>query len=560
MVPDNDDSNRSQRGHDRRPYGKGPGKGPRDRGERKGADGHRNRSGDRNEGRPRDRGDRRRSDRPRDEHGRRDDRKGSDRPRDGRGRHDDRREYRPRDERHEVKEAPYRPKLISNDPQKLLFRGVDLQSKGENDEAMLMYVHGSVLMSKGCENNASRLLDTIGKDSFLTIREAIARDCSEDALIEYDYLCIRKDPGYDRSYFDGMYQEGRCHAIYRRICMEEVDGEDPVIDTFAGFRDDPRVPEGLRLLVKRKDSRKAQDCIEAIKRRDADRQYIHTAFNRAMKGDRKSIRDLERLSSEFREAEFFLGYIKARESGDPIQWLKDNFERYGDMIISEEFNLRIGDTPYGLYLRAKKIQSKKEDWIPSMIKAAKNGSDEAMYELRPLMHRTDIRKAVSDIHLRNGDLEGLIDDYIGGLDDTQFLDKYCENLPLKIVDIGNRIGERDPMRHIDWLRAHAFMPECRDALVTLAKDERYHSRKLIFALHDVGKNIEAADLYFLMEGDPELPAVKWLQKVCRDPDAKEHVRQHYESIGDTKTFDYIFEDDGYRKRPSGRNGFRKKRF
>ena len=69
------------------------------------------------------------------------------------------------------------------------------------------------------------------------------------------------------------------------------------------------------------------------------------------------------------------------------------------------------------------------------------------------------------------------------------------------------------------------------------------------------KNMEAADLYFSMEGHPDLPAVKWLAKVCRDEDAKEYIRSHYESAGDMETFDYIFVDDGYKKRPKN---FRKR--
>ena len=456
------------------------------------------------------------------------------------------------------KEPVRRPKIISNDPQKLLFRGVELQSKGENDEALLLFIHGSVLMSKGCENNALRLLDDIGERTFADVRESIAFDCSEDALIEFDYLCKLKDTGYDPIFLEQMYSEGKCHAIYRKILLGDVEGDDPIIDVFVGNHDDPRVNEGLRYLVKKKDSERAAKQIESLKERDSRRQYVHTAFTRAMKGDKKALRDLEGLTSEFREARFFYGYIKAYEEDDGIPWLKENFDEYGDLIISEGANLRIEDTPYGMYLRAKKIQSKKEDWVPSMIKAAKYGSEEAMEELMPLKRRTDIRKAIADIHLRNGDLDGLIDDYVDGLEETQYLDKYCENVPARIVNVGKRIGEIKPMREIDWLRAHAFMAECRDALVVLAKDERYHSRKLLFALHDVGKNIEAADLYFEMEGSKELPAIKWLQKVCRDEDAKEHIRQHYESIGDTETFDFIFEDDGYRSRSFFKG--RKKRF
>ena len=36
---------------------------------------------------------------------------------------------------------------------------------------------------------------------------------------------------------------------------------------------------------------------------------------------------------------------------------------------------------------------------------------------------------------------------------------------------------------------------------------------------------------------------------CRDEDAKEYIRSHFESKGDLETFEYIFVDDGYKKRP-----------
>ena len=458
---------------------------------------------------------------------------------------DGRREHRPRLER-----APAKPKApISNDPQKLLFRGVDLQAKGYNDKAMVMFLHGSVLMSKGCENNAIKILESIGREAFAEMRSRISEDCSEDALIEFDYLCQKVDPNSNRTFLDTEYSKKNAHAIYRRICMEEVDGEDEIIDAFASNGDDKKIVEGLKFLVKKKDSKRAEQCLRTIDERNERKQYVHTAFVRAMKGDAKSKRDLERLSKEFPEAAFFLGYVKAKENGNEIPWLKEKFPQFKDLIISEEFNLRIGDTGYGMYLRAMKIKSKKEDWIPSMIKAAKNGSEEAMEELGALMYRPDIKKAVANIHLNNNDLQGLIGDYVNGLDEIYYLDKYCENIPDRIVEIGRKIGDINPERGIDWLRAHAFMIECREALVTLSDDERYRSRKLIYALHDVGKNMEAADLYFSMEGHPDLPAVKWLAKVCRDEDAKEYVRSHFESIGQPETFDSIFVDDGYRKMP-----------
>ena len=406
-------------------------------------------------------------------------------------------------------------------------------------------------MSKGCENNALNILTSVGKDGFHEMRSKISENCSEEALVEFDYLCKKIDPEHDCSYLDDKFSKKNTHAIYRMICMDAIDAEDDIIDTFASDTDEQKVTDGLKILLKRKESKKAEKHLELLKEKKERRQYVHTAFVRAMKGDSKSKRDLEKLSKEFPEAAFFLGYVKAKENNNEIPWLKEKFPQFGDLIISEEFNLRIGDTDYGMYLRAMKIKSKKEDWIPSMIKAAKNGSQEAMDELRPLMYKTEIKKAVANIHLMNSDLQGLVDDYVNGLEETYYLDKYCENIPERIVEVGKRIGVIDPMREIDWLRAHAFMVECRDALTARADDDKYHSRKLIYALHDVGRDIEAADLYFSMEGRPDLPAVKWLAKVCRNEDAKEYVRSHFESKGESEIFEQIFVDDGYRKKPKG---------
>ena len=459
------------------------------------------------------------------------------------GNRGERREFRPRE--------PSKPRsMISDDPQKLLFKGVDLQAKGNDDRAMIMFLHGSVLMSKGCENNALRILDS-HKEEFSELRSRIAEECSEDALVEYDYLCQIIDPNYDITFFKSKFDEKNIHAIYRMICMGKVEGEDDIIDTFTKSNDDAKVLDGLKYLVKKKDSKKAESFIRNIDEKKERKQQVHVAFTKAMKGETKYKRDLEKLSKEFPEAAFFLGYVKAREEGNAIPWLKEKYPQFQDLIISEEFNLRIGDTDYGMYLRAMKIKSKKEDWVPSMIKAAKYGSQEAMEELKPLMHRTEMKKAIANIHLTNGDFQGLVEDYVNGLDEVFYLDKYCESDPQKIVEAGRRIGEISPEREIDWLRAHAFMPECREALTVRAEDEKYHSRELIYALHDVGKDIEAADLYFAMEGHPDLPAVKWLAKVCRNEDAKEYVRSHFESKGDLETFEYIFVDDGYKKKSKG---------
>ena len=454
-------------------------------------------------------------------------------------------------------EKPQRPSfVISTDPQKLLFKGVDFQSKGEDSKALLLYLHGSVLMSKGCENNALGILKEHGSEGFQELREKIEKDSSVEALIEFDYLCKKVDDGYGCTYLENEFSKKNAHAIYRMICMDRIEPEDKIIDLFATGQDDQKVSDGLKQLVKRKESKKAEQRLRLIDERKERKQYVHTAFVRAMKGDQKSKRDLEKMSKEFPEAAFFSGYVKAREEGNSIPWLKEKYPQFSELIISEEFNLRIGDTDYGMYLHAMKIKSRKEDWIPSMIKAAKHGSKEAMDELQPLMYKTEIKKAVANIHLMNNDLQGLVDDWVNGLEETYYLDKYCESIPEKIVEVGKRIGDVSPEREIDWLRAHAYMVECRDALTVRAEDERYHCRKMIYALHDVGRDMEAADLYFAMENHPDLPATKWLAKVCRNEDAKEYVRSHFESKGDLETFEQIFVDDGYRKKP---RGIRKKR-
>ena len=81
--------------------------------------------------------------------------------RDDRG-HSQNRERKPfeRRERREPCEKTERPWItIPDDVQSILFKGVDFQMKGDDVKAMILFLHGSVLMSKGCENNASRILD-----------------------------------------------------------------------------------------------------------------------------------------------------------------------------------------------------------------------------------------------------------------------------------------------------------------------------------------------------------------------------------------------------------------
>ena len=66
--------------------------------------------------------------------------------------------------------------------------------------------------------------------------------------------------------------------------------------------------------------------------------------------------------------------------------------------------------------------------------------------------------------------------------------------------------------------------------------------------------LDAAKLYFQMYGDPSLPSVKWLSKVCENESVKEYVRTRFEEMGDLATFDYIFVDDGYNSGGDRRRG------
>ena len=588
---DSDGNDRRERGHDR---GHGPGMG-RDRNDRDGRRGFRPRERDDNNSesdgrkdfRPRNRdfGGRRRDDGRRDDRscsrGRSDgdrgyrsrdgDRRGFGRPsydREdrrsrsfGRASSDDR-STRQRDERDPQEDRRFK---LPSDPQKLLFRGVDCQANGKDDLAMIMYLHGAVLMSKGCENNALSMLRNIGKSGFVEKRAAIADRCSEDALVEYDYLCFTLDNTYDRSFFDSRYSDGNKHAIYCKIRLEEVDGEDPIIDVFASDCDDsdPKVIDGLKLLKRKKDSVRSAENLQRFEDNKRSRQSVHTSFAHAMKGNQSAVKDLERLSSRFPEAAFFLEYMDNRSKGTEMEWLKEKYPQFKELIISEEYHLNIKDTPFGLFLRAKNLQAKKEDWIPRMAKAAKAGSDEALEELIPLMYRPDIKRSVAEVYLARMDLDGLLSLYFDGFDDTMYLEKFCQSDRSLILKVGSRLGERDVEKEMDWYRVNARngYTECRNELINRMHDKRYRSKAMIYALHDSGADMEAARLYFEleMEGNDTLPSVKWLRKVCDKDTVKDFVHDHYEKKGDMETFESIFTDDGYRKKSFGHKPFNKKK-
>lgn len=180
----------------------------------------------------------------------------------------ERREFRHRDgprrnDRPPRERAPERPRMyIPEDPQKLLFKGADLQAKGDNDKAMIMFLHGSVLMSKGCENSAVKILESIGREGFPELRERISEFCSDDDLIEFDYLCQKADSEHKCEYLEKAFSEKKGQAIYRMICMEKVEAEDEIIDEFAKGDDLQKITEGMKLLSKKKDSKKAESYLK----------------------------------------------------------------------------------------------------------------------------------------------------------------------------------------------------------------------------------------------------------------------------------------------------------
>ena len=562
MSPENSDTRKEHRksGDDRRaPYRKDDRRerGPGGRGRRDGDRGDRRpRTGDGRHGEGRgDRGGPRRGfkDRPRG-------RDSKDRPRGkdfgdrrrDRDSHDDRdrRDRRaPRDDRRRDGPVESKPTerqetvlTIPSTPQRILFKGVDCEVNGRRDLAMVLYLHGAAMMSRGCENNALRMLREMGPGEFSTVRGRVAKSCPEDAMIAFDYLCATLDGNYDRSTLDAAAEAGNHLAIYFKIRMEEIGGDDPRIDVFASGPDEKMVEDGLKLLVRKKDSARAEELLKELEHRRKLRQSIRTEFIRAVKDDRTARRRLEELSATFPEAEYLLGYL---DTSDREEYLRNGMSEHGDIILSMAHELGISDTPFGKYLSAMKLRSDGEEWIPAMISAAAAGSDEALAELGPVQTRRDVRKGLCSIYLTRGDMAGLIKCYDG--EDMSYLERFCAGDPMRMIDVGRHMGGS---REVDWLRKCCLdgSAECRDALVAIASVEDRRNKQLIYALHDVGADLDAAKLYFDMYGDPALPAVKWLAKVCEDEEAKEYVRSRFEEMGDLRTFDSIFVDDGYRKR------------
>jgi len=477
---------------------------------------------------------------------------------------DGRRDFHKREESRREENPEPRKLLLPQDASRLLYRGIDCQVNGNDDLAMIMFLHGSVMMSEGCENNADRILKGIGKAESPSLRTRIGPQCSEDALIEFDYLCIRRDGSYDRTFFDNEFSKQNTHAIYRKICLEEIEAEDPIIDVFASrySDDEKKIMKGLDLLKRKKDSESAAAHLDRIEESIRLKQSIYVMFTRAMNGDARAVQELKQNSKKVPEAAFFSEFLAARAEGNQIEWLRAKYPQYKDLIISRQGEFKIQDDPFGMYLKAKNLEIKKEEYMSVMMNAARAGCPEAIDELSGKMFRNDVRKCLAGIHLKNNDLPNLIIVYQAGLDDMYYLDQYCGGDPDKILEVGKELGKQSVGKEIDWLKDHydKGMEFCRQALVDKSTDDFYRSKKMIYTLHDIGADREAAELYFEMEGDPEIPSVKWLKKVCGDDDVKEFVRRHYEEKGDIATFDSIFEDDGYERRPKRSSGRPHKNF
>ena len=461
--------------------------------------------------------------------------------------------YRKDDDRRSDEPQEQRKILLPQDASRLLYRGIDCQVNGNDDLAMIMFLHGSVMMSEGCENNADRILKNVGREGRAPMRARIGPQCSEQALIEYDYLCIRRDPSFDRTFFDGEYSKKDVHAIYRKICLEEIEGDDPVIDVFASRYpdDDKKIIKGLEILKRKKDSVSAANHLERIEEGIKLKQSVYVLFTRSMNGDAKAVQELKQLSKKVPEAAFFSEFLSARAEGNQVEWLRSKYPQYKDLIISRQAEFKIKDDPFGIFLRAKNLEMKKEEYMSVMMEAARAGCPEAIDELSGKMFRNDVRKCLAGIYLKNNDLTNLLIVYQAGLDDMYYLDQYCGDDQERILEVGRELGKQSVGKEIEWLKDHydKGMEFCRQALVDKSTDDFYRSKKMIYALHDIGADREAAELYFEMEGDPEIPSVKWLKKVCSDEDVKDFVRKHYEEKGDMATFDSIFEDDGYERRP-----------
>ena len=530
------------------------------------------RDGQRRDARPRNydnksKGDRPKGDRshdkPRDRsHGDRSQGERRDRRYDGKRdyQHGERREYR-RDDRAPRGKEEQRPReqaevrlTIPSTPEKILFKGIDCEVNGRKDLALRLYLHGAAKLSGGCESNAARMLREMGREEFATARGRAAKDSPEEVLVAFDYICSTIDPDYDVTFLESRSSEGDPLAVYSLIRLGRIGGDDPRIDALASHADEDEamVRDGLKLLVRKKDSKKAEDHLKAMDRRAKERQSIGPAFIKAMRGDASARRRLADLSSTFPDAGFLLGYL---DSTDREAYLREGMQDHSRIIVSMSAELGISDTPFGRFLSAKKVQSQGGDWIQPMINAVVAGSDDAVAELMPVKNRKDVRKGLASMYLARGDAAGLVGCYDG--EDADHLDRYCGLDGDRTVEVARLMGGS---RGLDWLKRGCLkgMDECRRELVSMARSGEHNSKQLVYILHDIGEELESAKLYMAMYGDRSLPSVKWLSKVCEDAAAKEFLRSRFEQLGETAVFESIFVDDGYEKRSkpkgNGRGG------
>ncbi len=436
---------------------------------------------------------------------------------------------------------------IPSTPQRVLFKGIDCEVNGRRDLAMYLYLHGAAMLSGGCESNAERMLREMGRGEFPTVRGRVSKECSEAALVAFDYICSTIDEGYDDGFLRSKSGAGDPFATYCLIRLGKVDADDPAIDAFASAMesDEGMVEQGLELLVRKKDSVRAEGHLRAMAERRRQRQAVRPAFLKALKGDASGRERLERLSGSFKEAGFLLGYLDA-EDGE--SYIRDGLPEFNDTVMSVINELGMSDRPFGMYLSAKRLQAEGGDWIPPMVRAFAAGSEEAFEELRPVQNRKDVRRAMSAAFLSRDDAAGLVRCYDG--QDRTYLDRYCAGDPARISEVAGLMGGQ---RALDWLKANYRdgVAECRDMIVSMASSGSVRGKQMVYALHDVGADMEAARMYLDMYGDPSLPSVKWLSKVCGDDETREYVRGRLEEMGEAGTFEYIMSDDGYDSRHRG---------
>lgn len=489
---------------------------------------------------------------------RRDVGKGDYRNKDGRGR---RRFDKPPSDRLDSKNRQEDPKpaqkdlTIPSDPEKILFKGIDLEENGRADLALIMYIHGASKLSKGCESNVLRILRGMSESDISSARGRVGKSCPEDGLVSFDYLCRCVDETYDVSFIQEASKRGCKLAIYDLIRLDLVDPEDPLIDSLVDGADegDAMVLDGLRVLSKRKDSAKSTRLIEELDELGKRRRSIRVCFLRALKGDMRSFTELKKLSSEFPEAGFLQGYIK---TGDKEGYLREGMATYGDLIVSLSSELDMMDTAFGKYLNAKRVQAKGGDWIQQMINAFMAGSDDALTELIPIQGRKDVKRAMISTYIERGDAAGVVRCFDG--EDWSPLERFCDGDKERAIALGELMNGAT---EIEWLkRCCRNDVDCADVLVSMAASKERRGKLLIYALHDIGEDMEAARLYMDMYGDPTLPSVKWLSKVCSDDAVKDYLRSRFDEIGEQGTFESIFVEDGYERRgPKPRGGFKKRR-